>query len=377
MKLNSALRTAAVVVALGSSATVLTIPAAGAQDVPAHAPATPGDRAAEIQALLDKPIPTDVDALLKHVGEVSRLAGETNDQVEALKVELAESQKRIEEANARIDEAQQRSDQRVAELEVSKGRVEDVSRALYNGGTASELSAISGSADPREAVEKTAYLESIANHNSFAIKAAEEDLKGIVDARNDAALARAKAQAEQRHVARQQAELESRSAQLEELKRTVMKAVDNLSPADRERWVAQNGPIDVNVDEFLSRLKAGGSPAASAYAQGVVGAALSKLGSPYSWGAAGPDAFDCSGLMYWSYQQQGKTIPRTSQAQLNGGQSVSRDSIQPGDIVAYYPGATHVGMYIGDGKIVHASDYGIPVQVVPLDSMPIVGISRY
>ncbi|KAB3521072.1 hypothetical protein GC425_06200 [Corynebacterium sp. zg254] len=156
-----------------------------------------------------------------------------------------------------------------------------------------------------------------------------------------------------------------------------MKAVDNLSPADRERWVAQNGPIDVNVDEFLSRLKAGGSPAASAYAQGVVGAALSKLGSPYSWGAAGPDAFDCSGLMYWSYQQQGKTIPRTSQAQLNGGQSVSRDSIQPGDIVAYYPGATHVGMYIGDGKIVHASDYGIPVQVVPLDSMPIVGISRY
>ncbi|WP_231699748.1 MULTISPECIES: NlpC/P60 family protein [Corynebacterium] len=377
MKLNSALRTAAVVVALGSSATVLTIPAAVAQDAPAHAPATPGDRAAEIQALLDKPIPTDVDALLKHVGEVSRLAGETNDQVEALKVELAESQKRIEEANARIDEAQQRSDQRVAELEVSKGRVEDVSRALYNGGTASELSAISGSADPREAVEKTAYLESIANHNSFAIKAAEEDLKGIVDARNDAALARAKAQAEQRHVARQQAELESRSAQLEELKRTVMKAVDNLSPADRERWVAQNGPIDVNVDEFLSRLKAGGSPAASAYAQGVVGAALSKLGSPYSWGAAGPDAFDCSGLMYWSYQQQGKTIPRTSQAQLNGGQSVSRDSIQPGDIVAYYPGATHVGMYIGDGKIVHASDYGIPVQVVPLDSMPIVGISRY
>ena len=76
-------------------------------------------------------------------------------------------------------------------------------------------------------------------------------------------------------------------------------------------------------------------------------------------------------------RDRGKTIPRTSQAQLAGGQSVTRDQLQPGDIVAYYPGATHVGMYIGDGQLVHASDYGIPVQVVPVDSMPMVGASRY
>ena len=81
--------------------------------------------------------------------------------------------------------------------------------------------------------------------------------------------------------------------------------------------------------------------------------------------------------MVWAYQQVGKSIPRTSQAQLAGGQPVSIDALQPGDVIAYFPGATHVGMYIGDGKIVHASDYGIPVQVVPADSMPIAGAVRY
>ena len=81
--------------------------------------------------------------------------------------------------------------------------------------------------------------------------------------------------------------------------------------------------------------------------------------------------------MYWSYAQNGKTIPRTSQAQLAGGTPVSLSELRPGDIIGYYPGITHVGMYIGDGQVVHASDYGIPVQVVPLNSMPVQGAVRY
>ena len=112
-------------------------------------------------------------------------------------------------------------------------------------------------------------------------------------------------------------------------------------------------------------------------ADGAASAALSKLGAPYGWGAAGPDQFDCSGLMFWAYQQIGKSIPRTSQAQIAGGTSVPLEDLQPGDIVGYYPGVTHVGMYIGNGQVVHASTYGVPVQVVPLKSMPITGTARY
>jgi len=153
------------------------------------------------------------------------------------------------------------------------------------------------------------------------------------------------------------------------MKDQISEAVDAMPQDQKQRWIDRNGPIDVDVEEFLNE--------ASALAGGVVGAAMSKLGSPYSWGATGPDAFDCSGLMFWAYQQMGKSIPRTSGAQIAGGTPVSRDQLQPGDIVGYYSGVSHVGMYIGDGKIVHASDYGIPVQVVSVDSMPFAGASRY
>ena len=73
----------------------------------------------------------------------------------------------------------------------------------------------------------------------------------------------------------------------------------------------------------------------------------------------------------------GKSIPRTSQAQIAGGTPVPLDQLQPGDIVGYYAGITHVGMYIGEGQVVHASTYGVPVAVVPLHSMPVQGAVRY
>ena len=81
--------------------------------------------------------------------------------------------------------------------------------------------------------------------------------------------------------------------------------------------------------------------------------------------------------MVWAYAQEGKSIPRTSQAQLSGGTPVPMDQLEPGDVIGYYPGVTHVGMYIGDGQVVHASTYGVPVQVVPVDSMPVQGAVRF
>ena len=159
--------------------------------------------------------------------------------------------------------------------------------------------------------------------------------------------------------------------QQEDLKKQtegIRKQVDGLSDADRQRWIQKNGPLEVDMARIT-----GINPVGMAAVQ----AAMTKLGAPYGWGATGPSEFDCSGLVYWAFQQQGKTVPRTSQAQMGGGTPVSRAELQPGDVVGYYPGATHVGIYVGDGKLVHASDYGIPVQVVGVDSMPFYGARRY
>jgi cell wall-associated NlpC family hydrolase len=109
----------------------------------------------------------------------------------------------------------------------------------------------------------------------------------------------------------------------------------------------------------------------------VVQAALTRVGAPYSWGATGPDAFDCSGLIKWAFLQSGKSLPRSSQALAAGGQPVATAEVQPGDIVTFYSDASHAGIYIGNGNMVHASTYGTPVKVAPISSAPIYNVRRY
>ncbi|MBF4997469.1 C40 family peptidase [Nocardia sp. BSTN01] len=110
--------------------------------------------------------------------------------------------------------------------------------------------------------------------------------------------------------------------------------------------------------------------------QRAADAALSKVGAPYSYGAAGPNAFDCSGLVKWSYEQAGREVPRTSYEQLEEGAPVSLDALQPGDVVSFY-GGSHSALYVGDGNVVHASTAGEPVKVAPISSMPVAGARRY
>lgn len=99
----------------------------------------------------------------------------------------------------------------------------------------------------------------------------------------------------------------------------------------------------------------------------VVAVAMSKLGAPYKWAAAGPDAFDCSGFTMWCYAQIGVSLPHSSRAQINAGQRVSRGDLKPGDLVFFGRGTIHhVGIYVGDGNYVHAPNTGDVVKVSSL-----------
>ena len=104
-------------------------------------------------------------------------------------------------------------------------------------------------------------------------------------------------------------------------------------------------------------------------------AAESKIGSPYVYGAAGPNAFDCSGLVQWAFGQAGVGVPRTSQAQVSAGTPVAQSDLRPGDIVSFYGGG-HSAIYAGNGNVVHAATSGQPVAIAPLSSMPYAGARR-
>ena len=116
---------------------------------------------------------------------------------------------------------------------------------------------------------------------------------------------------------------------------------------------------------------------ASAAGPVAVKAALTRLGDPYVWAAAGPNAFDCSGLVVWSFHQAGLTLPHSSQALAAGGQPVPLDQMQPGDVIVLFPDASHVGIYVGDGRMIHAPFDGAPVTVDSLNDAPINNVRRY
>ncbi|MEU2349902.1 C40 family peptidase [Modestobacter sp. NPDC049651] len=111
------------------------------------------------------------------------------------------------------------------------------------------------------------------------------------------------------------------------------------------------------------------APAPNGAAQKAVDTALAQQGDPYVWAAAGPDAFDCSGLTQYAYAAAGVKLPHSSLSQSKLGTPVSRADLRPGDLVFFYSPVSHVGMYIGNGQMVHAPTSGSVVKVVSLDAM--------
>jgi peptidoglycan DL-endopeptidase CwlO len=135
---------------------------------------------------------------------------------------------------------------------------------------------------------------------------------------------------------------------------------------------APAAPVAVAVTPVVKSSPSLAQPAVAAAAATRATAldhAMSKIGSPYRYGASGPNAFDCSGLVSWAFKKAGKSLPRTSRAMSTVGTPVSRSDLQPGDLVFFYKPVSHVGIYIGDGKIVHASTRKSPVKISDMGRM--------
>ena len=104
--------------------------------------------------------------------------------------------------------------------------------------------------------------------------------------------------------------------------------------------------------------------------------ARKQLGKPYEWGAEGPKSYDCSGLTSEAWAHAGTPIPRTSQEQWAQLDRVPLTELRPGDLVIYFPDATHVAIYVGDGKVVQAPRPGAKIRISPIASNPVLGAVR-
>lgn len=162
------------------------------------------------------------------------------------------------------------------------------------------------------------------------------------------------------------------------LERRMLKAKDEIE----EKAGAAEDELGKLEAEAREKILAGEweGPLPSFSTKGRMGAvleyAMAQVGDAYVWGAMGPNAFDCSGLTMMAFAQAGVGLPHSSRAQSGMGIPVSRGELQPGDLVFFYSPVSHVGIYIGNGLMVHAANPGAGVRIDPLSYMPYSGARR-
>ena len=175
--------------------------------------------------------------------------------------------------------------------------------------------------------------------------------------------------------------LQDRIDQLEAKVQRETSTVRVLVTRDRadEKRLKSLGAALARAHEVLEDAQEAAEPAepvASGGAAAAVAYAMAQVGDSYVYGAAGPDAFDCSGLTMMAWAAGGVSLPHSSGAQMGSGTPVSIDALQPGDLVFYYSPVSHVGIYVGNGQLVHAANPGTGVQLTSVSSMPISGAVR-
>ncbi|WP_432252488.1 NlpC/P60 family protein [Streptomyces sp. HNM1019] len=148
-----------------------------------------------------------------------------------------------------------------------------------------------------------------------------------------------------------------------------------LAEKQRQETAARKKQQEQNGDSG-SGSTAPSAPADSSKAAQAIAFAKAQLGKPYVWGATGPSSFDCSGLTQAAWKSAGISLPRTTWDQVKAGTRVSTSQLQPGDLVFFYDDISHVGLYIGDGMMIHAPKPGDVVKKAPITEMPIYGSVR-
>ncbi len=326
---------------------------AAASVITAIVVAQPAATAAPAPALQAPPTGS---AALAQYRDLAAQAEKLNEDLLKAQDDLTARQGELDKATADVNAAKSVGDVALANQKKYQTQVDKFAGASFTSGVQlNKLSALLAGTSTQDFLDRSSALEVIATDKNAAmdnltgaVKTAADATAKATDAANRATQARDAASKLTEDIKAKKAALQAQIDQLEA-------ANKNLSASDKAAQKDKGGSIP-NVK------------APTAQAQSALNAALSKLGSAYVWGATGPSTFDCSGLMLWAYKQAGLTLPRSSREQSTFGAAVPRDQLQPGDLVFYYSPVSHVGMYVGDGKMVHAPDSGDVVKISPLQS---------
>ncbi len=268
------------------------------------------------------------------------------------------------------------------DLAEARDHVRAVARGAWTGDRLGPLQAILTSESADELLDRVGTLQTIAEHNNGVLGGAQQATDDADRAKAATEQLATQAQAQVDRVTAQKRELDAQIAVYQAAYERLTEEEQRASRAAAERHAREQAAAAAPTVVGAPRERAARpappaaapAPAAalaggSAAAQSAVSAAMAQIGDPYVWGAGGPNAFDCSGLTQYAYAAAGVALPHSSRMQSTMGAPVSRAALQPGDLLFFYSPVSHVGMYIGNGQMVHASTSGVPVKTASIDSM--------
>ncbi|MFH9468047.1 NlpC/P60 family protein [Streptomyces clavifer] len=272
----------------------------------------------------------------------------------------------VRSLDALRDEAARRTDR----LNAARNALGSFAAAEYRSGGIDPAVRLALSSDPDEYLERASYLDRAGDRQAGA-------LQGVRRQVGEVAQLRARAEDELAELASRQADLKKHKEAVRTRLADAQRLLATLTAAQRADYErsadAGHGGPAVRADRHTPR---GSVAAPNPRAAQAVAFAYGALGKPYVWGATGPASFDCSGLTQAAWKAAGVSLPRTTYTQINTGHRVSRSELAPGDLVFFYSGITHVGLYIGGGQMIHAPRPGAPVRVAPISEMPFAGAAR-
>ncbi|MFI9805168.1 NlpC/P60 family protein [Streptomyces sp. NPDC052301] len=299
--------------------------------------------------------------------------GDTRAEVDRLYTEAEQATQAYDKADERagvlrreVRDAQDLIARRQQRVNTLREQLGSLAGAQYRSGGVDPAVALLFSDDPADYLDKAATLDRIGAQQAGQLRELQSAMRELAQERSEAAGKLAELERSRKAVAAHKKTVETKLAKARKL-------LDAMSAADR---AAYGRASRSDGSDRLDLPGLTGAVAPDARAAAAVAAARSALGRPYVWGANGPSGFDCSGLMQWSYGHAGVHLPRTSQEQRFAGRRVPLSQARPGDLVVYRSDASHVGMYVGNGQVIHAPYPGAAVRYDPVGMMPISSVTR-
>ncbi|MGW5104392.1 NlpC/P60 family protein [Streptomyces sp. NPDC004100] len=281
------------------------------------------------------------------------------------------AEEKAEKQSARVDDLNERIAEGEKKLKRLKDQAGAAARAQYRNGGLPPTARFLLSDDPQQFADSAATILNGERATRKLLTEMARTQKELQTDSDDAAARMKKLEADREDKAAAKKKIKKRIADAELVESGLeKKEKERLAQLERQAaHAAQTAWVDTGVLDGIS-------DKTSAEGKKAVAFATAQLGKPYVWGAEGPDSFDCSGLTSQAWAAAGHPIPRTSQEQWRQLPHVAVKDMRPGDLIIYFDDATHVAMYAGDGKIIHAPRPGRTVTVTGAGTMPILGVVR-